>query len=211
MVEVARSKKELRSALLSNDGEKAHAIIFDDISGLSAMERVEKVIRPVLDEIGIMWWKGESSLSQVYFSAKLCEEAVLRLTSEQKLSISEGPKVAVAALEDHHLLGSKVVRMMVQSAGQRVIDYGRMDVDSLVNKVCEDDIEYLLVSTLMLRSALRVKDLKKELEERGRRTKVIVGGAPFRFDWGLWRKVDADFTASSPLMALEFIRREEEL
>lgn len=210
MGEVAKYRIELEGALLSNNAQVARDIVLTKMSKMPPMDRVQKVITPVLEEIGTRWWKGEAALAQIFFSSKVCEEMVIRLLEEKTMELQRTPKIAVATLEDYHQLGSKVVRMSIQSTGQKVADYGRMDVAGLADMVCKNGIDYLLVSTLMLRSALKVEELKKTIDAKKCSTKIIVGGAPFRFDWNLWRKVNADFTASSPLLALEYIRREEE-
>jgi MerR family transcriptional regulator, light-induced transcriptional regulator len=64
----------------------------------------------------------------------------------------------------------------------------------------------------MLRSALRVRDLRRRLDgdqprADGRRISLAVGGAPFRMDKELWREVGADGTADTAVGALELVRR----
>ena len=99
--------------------------------------------------------------------------------------------VAIAVLEDYHLLGKQIVRTVLRAAGRAVRDYGRQTVDELVEQVCTDGIDVLLVSTLMLPAALRVRVLTQRLAEVSPNTRVIVGGAPYRFDDQLWRDVGA--------------------
>ncbi|MDZ7777050.1 MAG: hypothetical protein U5L09_16260 [Bacteroidales bacterium] len=53
--------------------------------------------------------------------------------------------------------------------------------------VHKEKIKILLLSVLMLPSALHVKDLKQKLNGTG--VKIVVGGAPFRFDENLWKEV----------------------
>ena len=57
----------------------------------------------------------------------------------------------------------------------------------------------------MLRSALRVSDVKKQLQQQGVKTKIIVGGAPFRFDAQLWQEVGADATATNTQQLLPIL------
>ncbi|MCA1788103.1 MAG: cobalamin-binding protein, partial [Desulfobacteraceae bacterium] len=45
---------------------------------------------------------------------------------------------------------------------------------------------------LMLPSALKIQAVKEKLARIGCDVKLIVGGAPFRFDDQLWKKVGAD-------------------
>ena len=57
----------------------------------------------------------------------------------------------------------------------------------------------------MLPSALRIKDLKSEMERQNLKTRLIVGGAPFRFDEMLWRDVNADATANNAADSLKVL------
>jgi methanogenic corrinoid protein MtbC1 len=53
-------------------------------------------------------------------------------------------------------------------------------------------VKILLISTLMLASALRVKEVRAMLDAVSTDVKLIVGGAPFRLAANLWREVGAD-------------------
>ncbi|RWX44604.1 B12 binding domain-containing protein [Candidatus Electrothrix aarhusensis] len=74
-----------------------------------------------------------------------------------------------------------------------------------MQKVCEDSIKVILISTLMLRSALRVKQVKQLLEQAGSSVKIIVGGAPYRFDPLLWQEVGADAMGANAAEAIEAV------
>ena len=115
--------------------------------------------------------------------------------------------MAIAVLEDYHLLGKQMVHSALQASGYDLLDYGRMDLEELVTKVRDDGIEILLVSTLMLRSALRIETLSERLREEGLQLTLVVGGAPFRFDQELWKKVGADAMALNTAGALQTVRR----
>jgi trimethylamine corrinoid protein len=59
----------------------------------------------------------------------------------------------------------------------------------------------------MLPSALRIKEVTARLRAAGRETKVVVGGAPFRFDSGLVGEVGADAMGESAADAVALVRR----
>jgi monomethylamine corrinoid protein len=71
-------------------------------------------------------------------------------------------------------------------------------VPELLQKIEKTKIKYLLVSTLMLPSALLVGQLTTAIQERGLDVKVMVGGAPFNFDENLFIRVGADKMGKSP-------------
>jgi methanogenic corrinoid protein MtbC1 len=100
--------------------------------------------------------------------------------------------MAIAVLDDYHLLGKRIVHAVLRAGGFELKDYGRVTVDELVNKAKNDRISVLLISTLMLHSALHVRDVVEKIKIEGFGARVVVGGAPFRFDDHLWRDVGAD-------------------
>jgi len=85
-----------------------------------------------------------------------------------------------------------------------------MDLDQLVEKLNEDDIDLLLTSTLMLNIALKIRELKKRMDEKELKTKVIAGGAPFLFDDMLYREVGADHMARTASDVYKLIDRYKE-
>ena len=58
----------------------------------------------------------------------------------------------------------------------------------------------------MLPSALKIKELRAKLDVAGLAVKLVVGGAPFRFDPQLWREVGADACGQNALEAIEIVR-----
>lgn len=95
----------------------------------------------------------------------------------------------------------------MRASGFELFDYGRMDVDALVERVVADRIRVLMISVLMLPSALKVRDVCERLKAKGADTRVIVGGAPFLFDHELWKEVGADAMGSSAAQAVAIVQR----
>ena len=77
----------------------------------------------------------------------------------------------------------------------------------LVRKTVAAHVRILLVSTLMLPSALRVREVRRLLDEEGVSPKIVVGGAPFRFDPRLWKDVGADAMGAGAAEAVAIVRR----
>ncbi|MES9898916.1 MAG: cobalamin-dependent protein [Sedimenticola sp.] len=198
---------ELEQALLSLDRIKAEEIINQCLQSVSLIEVVESVIAPVMERIGNGWEEGSVALSQIYMSSRICEDIVTTSISSQRQSLYEHqPKTAIVVLEDFHLLGKRIVYAVLRASGLQVDDLGQQDADTLIQRVEEDGIEVLLISTLMLRSALRVGYVREQLEQRGHAVKIVVGGAPFRFDPNLWQEVRADATANTATEALPVMK-----
>lgn len=168
---------------------------------------IQEIIVPVLIEIGDGWQNGIYSLSQVYMSSVICEELSEELFKESKRSINQKANIGIVTFDDYHTFGKKLVILSLKSAGYIVHDFGMVfDEQELYDLVEERDIDILLMSVLMLPPALKIKDLKPKLLEINPKIKVVVGGAPFRFDNNLWKLVDADATGANPEEAIKLIK-----
>lgn len=193
--------------LLGIDRVGARRVATDLLKDLSPLRVVEQLIVPALERIGNSWEQGRVALSQVYMSGRICEELVDSLLPPEDPNRVHQPGIAIVVLEDYHLLGKRIVLSVLRSKGIHVKDYGTLGVAESVSRVLEDNIEILLISTLMLPSALHVKEVIDRLKKnpRGAKIKVVVGGAPFRFDEELWKEVGADAMGKTAADALKII------
>ncbi len=197
--------RELETALLGLNKVATRRIYKE--SGLTPTGFAEMVFMPVLDSIGDKWEKGEVALSQVYVSGRICESLLNELLPAEGSDLKITPPMAVAVLEDSHLLGKRILCSVLRAGGYQFTDFGQQHLESLVTRVHSENIRILLVSTLMLSSALRVKELRRRLDTAGLKVKLIVGGAPFRFDASLWKEVGADATSPTASGAISIIQR----
>lgn len=184
--------REFETALLALDRLTATRLLTAPEGGESPMRRVEQLVAPTLDRIGRAWEYGQVALSQVYMSGRICEDLVDALLPSGSAIRKDQPKMAVAVLEDYHLLGKRMVYAVLRASGYELLDYGRQDVEGLARRVAEQGVEILLLSALMLPSALRVARVRAALDRLGCPVRIVVGGAPFRFDPQLWREMGAD-------------------
>ena len=206
MIEPLSAASEFEQALLSLDRLAARNIL-ESGGSEKPLQLVEKLVVPALERIGAGWEQGRVALSQVYMSGRICEELVDTLLPPDGLDRKNRPKMAIAVLQDYHLLGKRIVYSVLRASGFELLDYGRVDADDLVRRVRHDGVEVLLISVLMLSSALRVKDVRTKLQALGSDVKIVVGGAPFRLDDQLWKEVSADAMGREASEALDIIAK----
>ena len=201
---------ELYVALVALDRPRIESLFQQAVSRTGPMQAVEELMVPSLIRLGEEWSAGKVALSQIYMSSRICEDIVKRLlpavAAEQKIS----PQLAIAVLSDYHTLGKRIVLSVMRASGFDILDYGRMEVDELVERVIADDVKVLLISVLMLPAALKVKVVRAALNARGSRVRIAVGGAPFLFDHELWREVGADAMGRNAAEAVSIVRRWKE-
>jgi len=201
---------EFKNALLQIDRVKAANILEQCYVDKRDFPRLEQLIMESLDEIGQGWERGTVSLAQTYMSGIISEELINRYLpkDEGALEGENALKIAIAVLEDHHILGKKIVCSVLKAGGYSLLDFGQgLSPGKIVEKVLRHQTDILLISTLMLPSALKVTEVKKQLTEAGREVKIIVGGAPFRLDSELWQAVGADAKGDKATDAISLIER----
>lgn len=195
------------SALQQLDTVLAERIFNDALSEHAPMEAVETLVVPALERMGEAWHRGDAALSQVYMSGRFCERLVDRVLPLSDPDRKRQPRSAVTTLCDTHDLGKRIVYAVMRSSGFEIFDYGRTTVDDLVARAQRDEVRVLLISVLMLPSALRVREVTERLRATGQGIRVVVGGAPFLFDRNLWREVGADAMGSNAAEAVELVGR----
>lgn len=195
---------EFEQALLTLNRDKAEKIILQSTQNATPMDIASELVVKTLERIGENWETGEVALSQIYMSGIMCEELIDRILPPQSPVRKNQPSMGIAVFEDYHLLGKRIIYSSIRAMGYELIDLGNgLKSDEIIRLVDEHKIRILLLSVLMLPSALRIKDLSTKLKERN--VKLIVGGAPFRFDKELWKEIGADGTGKNPIEAIEII------
>lgn len=182
-----------KTALLQIDRIEANEIFENIYKKNGNFDMLEYLTMEALKKIGSGWENGELSLSQIYMSGVICEELIEQYIPKYAVSYKMKPKIAIAVLQDNHALGKRIVYSVIRAGGYNILDFGQgLSVEEIVDKTIKEEIEILLISTLMLPAAMKVKNVIESLRKKGSATKIIVGGAPFRLDKSLWRKVNAD-------------------
>lgn len=168
----------------------------------------DHIARKVLEEIGASWSRGQASLAQVYMSGTICEALIEEKYGPMADLGHETSDIAVVTLDDFHPLGKKLLTAVLKAHAIKAMDMGYgLKLEEIVDRLEKDKIKLLLISVLMLPSALRIKDLKDAMDRRHLETKIMVGGSPFRLDPQLWRAVRADYVGDAPMDAVHLIRR----
>lgn len=205
-----KSTNELHAALAALDRLRIEALFGAAVRRNGAMQAIEELMVPALIQLGEEWDSGQIALSQIYISSRICEDIVERALPASAAERKSHPRLAIAVLSDYHTLGKRIVLSVMRASGFEVLDYGRMDVGPLVERVLADQVEILLISVLMLPAALKIKSVRAGLESRNARVKIAVGGAPFLFDPELWREVGADAVGRNAAEAVAIVRRWQE-
>lgn len=198
---------QFQQALAALDRVKANALFSEALATRTPIQAVEQLVVPALEQIGAAWHIGDIAMSQVYMSGRFCESLVDGVLPPSDPDRKHQPRSAIVVLSDYHDLGKRIVYSVMRASGFELFDYGRLDVDQLIEKTISDHIRILMISVLILPSALKVKQVCRGLKQSGSDVKVVVGGAPFLFDAQLWQEVGADAMGNSASEAVAIVKR----
>lgn len=200
-------RDSIESALEDMDKDKVFQLADQMLKTYCVQAFIDDVVVEAMKMIGDKWEQGTVSLAQIYISGKICEELVDRIMPLEQLIPKATAKIAIATLEDYHVLGKRILTSVLKSNGYQFYDYGGgIDAKKLVEKIKTDKIKILLISVLMYPSAQKVIEVREELDRENYPLKILVGGAPFQFDPSLWKQVRADGMGKSATDALDYIK-----
>ena len=181
--------------------------------GYSPEDVVFKLVIPAVEAMMSRIEKDpDSNLAQHFMTAQIAADVTERML--EKFSTPPqviGRVVIGAAYGDLHSLGKRIVIGCLKSLMVDVIDLGtNVSAEKFVDSAVAQDAQVIAVSAMMVHTAtsekgsLRVRELLKErgLEDK---IKLVVGGAPYRFDPELYSKVGADGWAPDGVTAAKII------
>lgn len=138
---------------------------------------------------------GYSSLTLLAI-AKICDDAIKKLVSLLPNSEMKKDTVVIGTpLNDYHGLGKTIVSAILRASGWNVVDLGlSVDAMKFIGAAAEHNAKFILVSAFLLPSALKIKEIADLVKKdtSANRPKLIVGGPPFKFHFGLAAKLGCD-------------------
>jgi len=179
-------------------------------SGVSAEDIVFNIVIPSINGMlcSISSQPGGASIAQHFIASQIASDIVEQMIPhfKQHPTIS-GTIVIGTAAGDFHGLGKRIVIGCLKAQMYEVYDLGlNVAPELFVDKAVEHGAQVIGISSLMVHTARgengcrKVREILKEraLEDR---IKIIVGGAPYRFDEQLYCQVGADAWADTAMDA----------
>jgi 5-methyltetrahydrofolate--homocysteine methyltransferase len=145
------------------------------------------VLLPAMKEVGDKFGAGDLILPFVLQSAEVMKKAVKHL--EQFLERSEGytkGKVVLATVYgDVHDIGKSLVNTILSNNGYTVFDLGKqVPVNTIIDKAVEVQADAIGLSALLVSTSKQMPLCVKELDKRGLRFPVLIGGAAINRRFG---------------------------
>ncbi len=188
-------------AVFETDKEAAFEVVHQALEeGITPEQVVFEVVIPAIEEMmSLITRDPDANLAQHFMTAQIASEVTEAMLKKfQRPPQSIGKVVMGTAFGDLHSLGKRIVMGCLRAMMVEVEDLGvNVPAERFVEAALEQQAQVIGISAMMVHTAsgedgcLKVREILKErgLEDR---IKVVVGGAPYRFDEHLYQSVGAD-------------------
>ena len=149
------------------------------------LEVIEGPLMDGMNVVGDLFGSGKMFLPQVVKSARVMKKAVAYLIpyiEEEKLSsnnVKESGKILLATVKgDVHDIGKNIVGVVLGCNNYNVIDLGVMvSAEKILQTAIDEKADIIGVSGLITPSLDEMVNLAKEMERRGFKVPLLIGGA----------------------------------
>jgi len=206
--------KDYNEAVFDIDKETALEVVESALQqGITPEQVVFNIIIPSIEQMMALIEKDpDTNLAQHFMTAQIA--AGITETMLTKFSTPPeviGRVIIGTAYGDLHSLGKRIVIGCLKSMMVDVVDLGvNVKAEDFVDAAVEQDAQVIAISSMMVHTAtgedgsLRVRALLNERNLENQ-IKLVVGGAPYRFDHELYTKAGADNWAADGVTAAKII------
>jgi 5-methyltetrahydrofolate--homocysteine methyltransferase len=153
----------------------------------TAVHILNTVLLPAMKEVGDKFGAGELILPFVLQSAEVMKKAVGHLENylEKVEGVTKGTIVIATVYGDVHDIGKNLVKTILANNGYSVIDLGKqVPAETIITKAVEVNATAIGLSALLVSTSKQMPFIINELQRRGLKFPVLVGGAAINRRFG---------------------------
>ncbi len=145
---------------------------------------IEGPLMDAMNVVGDLFGSGKMFLPQVVKSARVIKKAVSYLVpfiekENAKGEVTEAGKILLATVKgDVHDIGKNIVAVILECNNFKVIDLGVMvPTEKIIETAIEENVDIIGLSGLITPSLEEMTRVAKEMERRGMKVPLLIGGA----------------------------------
>ena len=153
----------------------------------AAVQILNTVLLPAMKEVGDKFGAGELILPFVLQSAEVMKKAVTHVENylERKEGVTKGTLVLATVYGDVHDIGKNLVKTILSNNGYTVIDLGKqVPAETIITKAVEVNATAIGLSALLVSTSKQMPLIVNELQRRGLKLPVLIGGAAINRSFG---------------------------
>ncbi len=146
----------------------------------SALEILNHILLPAMQEIGEQFGSGELILPFVLQSAEIMRAASDHLEKylEKNASAAKGRLVLATVYGDVHDIGKNLVKTILSNNGYEVIDLGKqVPAETILEQAAARKADAIGLSALLVSTSQQMPQVVELLKERNSNLPVLIGGA----------------------------------
>ena len=154
---------------------------------IKAVEILNTVLLPAMKEVGDKFGAGELILPFVLQSAEVMKKSVGHLENylEKVEGVSKGLVVIATVYGDVHDIGKNLVKTILANNGYDVIDLGKqVPAETIISKAAEVNATAIGLSALLVSTSKQMPLIVNEMQRRGHKIPVLIGGAAINRRFG---------------------------
>ena len=160
-----------------------------DLAGVreNPVRLLNEVLLPAMKEVGDKFGAGELILPFVLQSAEVMKKAVAHLEQflEKKEGYTKGKVVLATVYGDVHDIGKSLVNTILSNNGYTVFDLGKqVPVNTIIDRAIEVGADAIGLSALLVSTSKQMPLCVQELDRRGMKIPVLIGGAAINRRFG---------------------------
>jgi 5-methyltetrahydrofolate--homocysteine methyltransferase len=159
----------------------------NEVSDRAAVDILNTDLLPAMKEVGDLFGAGQLILPFVLQSAEVMKRAATHI--ERYLirteGIARGKIVLATVYGDVHDIGKNLVKTVLANNGFAVVDLGKqVPVETIVERAEAERADAIGLSALLVSTSQQMPLVVRELDRRGARTPVLIGGAAINRSFG---------------------------
>jgi trimethylamine corrinoid protein len=201
---------EYNEAVIDTDRERALEVVEQALDqGVTPRQIIFDLVVPAMaNMVKSSLEEFDASLAQQWMTAQIANEVTDAMIAKMATAPTTVGKIIIGTAEgDMHSLGKRIIIGCLKAQMIEAVDLGvNVSAEKFVDEAVAHEASVIAISAMMTHTATSEQGplgVRRLLRERGLedQIKIIVGGAPFRFDPELYKTVEADATAEEGIAA----------
>jgi 5-methyltetrahydrofolate--homocysteine methyltransferase len=168
-------------------GESLDSWVTNAQLSAAAVDVLNNVLLPAMKDVGDKFGAGELILPFVLQSAEAMKKSVAHLERylERAEGFTKGRVVLATVFGDVHDIGKNLVYTILSNNGYTVYDLGKqVPLNTIIDKATEVNADAIGLSALLVSTSKQMPLCVQDLDRRGLKIPVIVGGAAINRAYG---------------------------